>query len=88
MSLRYLRPMKFENSKELQSIFQRGKLRLNLKETVINGHRAHYYEVIGRRKYESNIFWANGPYFFNIVFLGENSLPEAEAIKIAEEIGY
>jgi len=82
-----------ENSKKMQSMFQRGtsSLEWKLKQVIVSGHSA-YYQIFGggpyRQKYETKLFWANGLHLFEVTSHGEGPWPEGEAIKIAEEIGY
>lgn len=80
-----------EESKEFQSRFQRPNSPFvwQIKETKVNGRKA-YYQIFGKRtpgqEYETKLFWANGPYSFEINTIGE-VWPETEIIKIAKRIG-
>ncbi len=81
-----------ENSKIMQSIFQRGNSSpgFKLKEVRVSGHSAYCQIFSGMpdQKYQTRLFWANGLYVFEVICYGEGSWSEGETIKIAGEIGY
>lgn len=80
-----------ESAKESRSMFQRtnSSTEFKVKQTTVRSYNA-YYQVFGGgpygQKYETKLFWINGPYFFSVSSHREGPWPETEAIMIAEKI--